>query len=112
MNAEEKRRLKVTAEVMQDNSPVIVDIDIAGAWMIVAALQAVTRYSNLGDYMIVKLTEIARLFQSMIVTAHPEAEELLEAGWNPEMDIERGGPGDLTDLSDEEIAAAIDDDED
>lgn len=88
---DEKKHWEVTERVMLDKTPLTVDIDIQSAWMLVSALQLTTRHPEISDVMKGILTKIARQFQGRIVETHPEAEELLEMGWNEAYDVDEDG---------------------
>lgn len=76
---------------MSDKTPLQVDIDIMSAWLLISGLQLAVKHPGISVHMKKHLTRIGRAFQARIVEHHPEAEELLEMGWNSEFDVDENG---------------------
>jgi len=79
--------MRVTAEVMQDETPLTVTISIKEAWLLVSALQLACRHPGLSGFMHRALKKIALQFQQAITERHPEARVPFEMGWNPAFDV-------------------------
>lgn len=77
--------IRIAGNVMSDRQPIALTITIRDAWMLISGIQLATRHPELGPTKQI-LIEIARQFQGVIIQAHPESEELLEAGWNQDFD--------------------------
>jgi hypothetical protein len=88
---DEKKYVAITEKVMSDKTPLQVDIDIMSAWLLVSALQLTVKHPELSQPMKSMLTKIARAFQARIAEHHPEADELLEMGWNAAYDVDKDG---------------------
>ena len=82
-----QRFMRIATVVMQDERPLPVEINIKEAWFLVSALQLATRHPAMESRQKRHITEIGRQFQNAIVAAHPEAQELLEAGWHSQFDL-------------------------
>lgn len=80
--------IDATAKVMSDKTPLSLTIQIRDAWLLVSGLQLATRHPMVTEPMKGLLETIARQFQGVIVKAHPEAQPLLEMGWDSEYDVE------------------------
>lgn len=89
MNKE--KYVEITQKVMSDKTPLQVDIDIMSAWLLVSGLQLTVKHPAVSDIVKSELTEIAHQFQARIVEAHPEAEELLDMGWDEQFDVDEDG---------------------
>ena len=83
----EAQYMTITRQVITDESPLEVSVRIAESWILVSALQLVTRHPGLGDAMKQGVERAARQFQAAIAERHPEAGPLLEMGWNPAYDV-------------------------
>ena len=79
--------MEQTRRVMSDNTPLPVTINIQEAWLLISGLQLASRHPGISPYMKSALENIGRQFQQAIVERHPQAAELIEFGWNPEMDV-------------------------
>lgn len=88
---DEKKYVEITAKVMSDKTPLQVDIDIMSAWLLVSSLQLAVKHPGLSNPMKTMLTRIARTFQARIAEHHPEADELLNMGWNEAYDVDDKG---------------------
>lgn len=78
--------MRIARRVMRDETPLNLTITISNAWILVSALQLATRHPVMGQPLRQHLEHIARQLQAAIVERHPEAEALLEMGWQPEHD--------------------------
>ncbi len=83
---DEQRFMEITRRVMSDETPLVTHILIKEAWLLVSALQLATRHPGISPYLRDALIDIARQFQGAIVAIHPEAEEPLNMGWDPQHD--------------------------
>lgn len=83
----EERDLEITKKVMSDTVPFQATMTMAHAWMVVSGLQFATRHPNMTEGPMNKaIRKVAFQFIKAIVQRHPEAREILEAGWSPEHD--------------------------
>lgn len=88
---DEQKYIEITKKVMSDKSPLMVDIDIMSAWLLVSGLQLTVKHPALSEHMKKALTGLAHQFQARIIEVHPEAEELIEMGWNEAYDVDEDG---------------------
>jgi hypothetical protein len=88
---DQTKYIEITRKVMSDKTPLQVDIDIVSAWLLVSGLQLTVKHPGISIHLKKQLTRIARAFQARIVEHHPEAEELLEMGWNENFDVDSDG---------------------
>lgn len=88
---DEKKFMKIGTRVMSDDTEIETTIDIKQAWILVNGLQLLCRHPGVSQAMKDIWTHIGRQLQEAIVTLHPEAEELLEMGWNPDFDVDENG---------------------
>jgi hypothetical protein len=86
---DEERFLEVTAKVMSDSTPLPLTIQIKEAWLLISGLQFLTRNPHLGKPTLAIFAHIAKQFQSAIVKLHPEANPLIEMGWDERFDVDR-----------------------
>lgn len=84
---DEQQAMAIVANVMSDQRPLQVTIDIKAAWLLISGLQLVTRHSGIGEQLRQELTHIALQFQDRIIDEYPEAAPLLQAGWDPAQDV-------------------------
>jgi hypothetical protein len=87
----EQEFLKQTARIMSDMTPVRANMSIQQTWILISAIQLASRHPGLNRSMKRVLTEIIQEHQKAILALHPEAEELLNMGWNPETDVDENG---------------------
>lgn len=92
MSIDEERFLEVTAKVMSDATLLPLTIQIKEAWLLVSELQFLTRNPNLGKPTLAIFAHIAKQFQQAIVELHPEANPLIEMGWDERFDVEKDPP--------------------
>ncbi len=88
---DEEKYVEILKEVMSDDSPLTVKMDIMQAWMLVSGLQLLTRHPEVNQQLKDMWTHTARQFQEAILEQHPEAEELIEMGWNTDFDVDENG---------------------
>jgi len=79
----------ITAHVMSDEQPLAIEISIKSAWLLLSGVQLVTRHPGLHSRTKEEFEHIGRQIQEAIRDVHPEADELMEMGWNPEYDVPR-----------------------
>lgn len=87
----EEKYLEVLQKVMSDDTTIELEIDIMQAWLLVCGLQLLTRHPEVSQQMKDIWTHTAREFQEVILEVHPEAEELIEMGWNEDFDVDENG---------------------
>lgn len=108
---------EIVRECMTDERPLVVNITIKDAWLLVSALQMATRHPELIVYMKDNLFNTARQFQTQIEAVHPEAHEFIEMGWGTRfdgvdsLDELDAAPIDPMDTGEFEIMSDLDDDE-
>lgn len=81
-----KRYEDKVAEIMKDTTPLPVVIDIQQAWLLIAGLQLAYKHPGIGQALANHLEHVGRQFQQAIVEVRPDADELIEMGWNSEYD--------------------------
>jgi len=91
MPISEDEYMKITGQVMRDKSPLTVSLSIMEAWVLVSNLQLAHRHPGTSDAMKEYVQTIAKRFEAAIVEIHPEAEPLIEMGWNPQFDVDENG---------------------
>ncbi len=82
--------IRVTSEVLTDETDLVVEMKIMHAWLLISALQLATRHPDLSDYMVTMLVTIANQFEEAIIDLHPGAQRLIEMGWDSTFDVPRG----------------------
>jgi hypothetical protein len=82
----EEQDLKITEQVMSDKTKLDYQPTVGEAWLILSAIQFATRVPALNGSMIMILEKVGRKYQRRIEALHPEAAQILEAGWDPEKD--------------------------
>ncbi len=81
----------IGVKVMKDDTPLTVTIDIMQAWILVSGLQLLCRHPLVSQHMKDIWTHSGRQFQEAILEVHPDAEELMEMGWNEDFDVDENG---------------------
>jgi hypothetical protein len=92
---------EITGRVMRDESPLSVTLSIMEAWILVSNLQLANRHPGISDAMKGYVKKIAKRLEAAIVEKHPEAEPLIEMGWNSQFDVDRDDDYDDYDDDDE-----------
>jgi hypothetical protein len=87
----EKKFMAIGKRVMSDDTEIETTIDIKQAWILVSGLQLLCRHPGVSQAMKDIWTHTGRQLQEAIVTLHPDAEELLEMGWNTDFDVDENG---------------------
>jgi hypothetical protein len=87
-NPQEAQFVETTGKVMSDTSPLSVTINIKEAWCLVSALQLVDRHPQVSEGLKTLLKSVASQFQTAISNLHPEAETLIQMGWDPTHDVQ------------------------
>lgn len=82
---------QIAYQVLSDERPLAVTIRIQEAWHLVAALQLACRHPGVNGPLQMVIERIAHQFQDAISAAHPEADELIQRGWNPACDVNEVG---------------------
>lgn len=85
----EARFLELTAEIMTDTTPLPLTIQIKQAWLIVSVLQLGTRHPHISAMQKHLFRQLAQQFQAAIVERHPQANPLLNMGWDERFDAEK-----------------------
>lgn len=88
---DEAKFMKIGTKVMSDDTEIEVTIDIKQAWVLVSGLQLLCRHPGVSPQMKDIWTHTGRQFQEAILVEHPEAEELMEMGWNTDFDVDEDG---------------------
>ena len=91
----EQRFVELTAKVMSDETPLPVTIQIKEAWMLISGMQLCSRHPGLSRIMRDSLEHIGRQFQQSIVELHPEANPLINMGWDERFDVDRSDSIDM-----------------
>lgn len=86
ITGDEDAFMAVALPVMQDMTPINVEIRIVDAWTLVSALQLATRHPDLDLYMREAIERGGRQFQDAIADRHPDAGPVLEMGWHTAFD--------------------------
>jgi hypothetical protein len=87
----EKEMMEITKRVMSDKSPLDIRINIMELWVLISLLQLVTRDPELSEMMKQFATHHGKQFQKVIADTHPEANQVIELGWNTRFDVEKSG---------------------
>ncbi len=90
MNYYDPNLIRVTSEVLTDETDLIFEIKSAHAWLLICSLQMTMRHPDLSDYVVSMLVTIAKQFEEAITDLHPEAQRLIEMGWDSTFDVPRG----------------------
>lgn len=77
----EEHDLEITRQVMSDPVKIEAEVTLAEAWLLLSAIQFSTRVPNMSTEMLEAMTRVGRKWQRKIAKLHPEAEQILEAGW-------------------------------
>src|ERR1041385_2165773 len=86
MNMNDDKAMEIVRECMSDETPLVVNIAIKDAWLLLCGIQLATRHPELSVYMKDSLFESGLKFQAMIEAVHPEAHEFIEMGWDKRLD--------------------------
>lgn len=78
--------MKVAGEVMADTEPLTVHITIAQAWTLIAALQLAWRHPHIEAQLKARIRDLTREFQTAIIERHPQADDLIQMGWDKRHD--------------------------
>jgi hypothetical protein len=87
----EAEMLEITARVMKDQEPIQFIIHMMDAWVLVSQLQLVTRHPDISDAMRKFAEHTGHEIQKSIVAKYPEAEAVINLGWNTRFDVDRAG---------------------
>lgn len=82
----EPQFIGIAKKVMEDETILPVTIHIKDAWILVSGIQLATRHPGLHGPTRRWLIDIGEQFQAAIIALHPEAEDLLEMGWDQTKD--------------------------
>lgn len=83
--------IKIAKKVMSDETPLVIEMDIRDAWMLLSGLQLLVRHPAVSQHTKDIWAHTARQIQEAIVTLHPEAQPLIEMGWNSDFDVDADG---------------------
>lgn len=84
----EARYLAVTGQVMSDNTELMPIIHIKEAWLLISGLQLASRHPQVSGLMKQQWRDIADQFAEEIIRLHPEAETVIDIGWDETHDVE------------------------
>lgn len=79
--------IATVAAVMSDATPLPVIINITQAWLLISGLQLACRHPGVSNYTKTQWELIGRQFHDSITMLHPEADSLLERGWDADYDV-------------------------
>jgi len=82
-----KTWMRATAAVMSDVRPIKLEINIAQLWLIITAIQAAARHPSIHGETYKRLKDISDQMSQAIIAEHPEAADLLKAGWDRRFDV-------------------------
>lgn len=88
---DEQTALGIMRKVMPDETPLLLEMRIREAWFLVSALQLASRHPDMSAPQKAQLTVVGQQIQDAIVERHPEAEAVLEMGWDEQYDVAEGG---------------------
>jgi hypothetical protein len=78
--------MELSKRVFGDELAVPVYLTIAQVWIVVTNLQLAVIHPDLPKSSQIRLTSIAHQFESAIIVLHPNAADLLDAGWDRKQD--------------------------
>jgi hypothetical protein len=87
----QQEMMAITQRVMSDKTPLDIRINILELWVLISLLQLTTRHPDLPEQMKQFAIHHGRQFQKAIATAHPEANQVIEMGWNTRFDVDKSG---------------------
>jgi len=82
-NDEDEQALKF----IKSEGMLLVTFTVSDVWLIVSILQAVTRHPELPPDMLERIEKIGRQVQAKVAEIHPDANDLMEAGWDWDEDV-------------------------
>lgn len=85
---DEQTALGIMRKVMPDEKPLLLEMRVREAWFMVSALQLASRHPAMSDAQKAQLLVVGQQLQDAIVERHPEAEVVLEMGWDEQYDVE------------------------
>lgn len=65
----------------------LVTLPVREVWLTLSIVQAVTRHPDLPDAMMGVVVGIGRQIQAYLAGIHPHANDLMDAGWDPDQDV-------------------------
>lgn len=84
---DEQESLALMRIVFEDKELLTFQTDSQSAWCALAGLQLAWRHPGLSPVLKTLIEHLARQLQQAIIDRHPEAEPILEAGWNTDWDV-------------------------
>lgn len=93
MTVTEEQARTIVAQALSDETPLLLSIRIRDAWMILSCLQLTDRHPGISAATRRFVHQVGRQLQAAIVRVHPEADAIIEMGWDPEMDVLSGDDG-------------------
>lgn len=87
---DEQTALGIMRKVMPDERLLLLDMRIRDAWFLVSALQLASRHPEMGAAQKARMIAVGQQLQDAIVERHPEAEAVLEMGWDEQYDVTAG----------------------
>lgn len=100
---DELRALYLAEVALSSEERVEINVEVRDLWLVVNALQLSTIHPGLHEPLRGWMVDIGRRIQEVITTVMPETEELLEAGWHRENDVDYDDGGVYRDEDDEEF---------
>lgn len=79
--------MELSKRVFGDESAVMINLTVAQVWIAVTNFQFVVIHPDLPVTMRKMVTHIAHQFETAIIAIHPDAEDLLDAGWDRKQDF-------------------------
>ena len=65
----------------------LVTLPVRDVWLTLSIMQAVTRHPDLTPFMLTQIENIGRQIQAYLAGIHPHADDLMDAGWDPDQDV-------------------------
>ena len=83
---DEQQARQISRQIVSDKAPLPIEVSAREAWLLVLTLQTCARSTAFSAKTSSILTGVAMKFQDAIVERHPDAELVLEMGWDEERD--------------------------
>jgi hypothetical protein len=83
--------MEVIKKLAEDKEPVSISFGMFDLFMLIAQLQLVARHPELSKHQLDFANKMGKQFQKAITSLHPEADEVIEMGWNTRFDVDKTG---------------------
>jgi hypothetical protein len=83
--------LEVVKKLAEDKEPVTVKFSMFDLFMLIAQLQLITRHPELSEHQLKFAKHMGKQFQKAITGLHPEAEAVINTGWDSQFDVAKQG---------------------